>query len=1592
MAELALPVYIEGARLPLGQARFSATMPSGACVAEIVAAHYEPAMHWLLLVHLGGEEVQHDDWQKVYAKAGQIVSIQVVAGEAVAVSLLIAGIVTLINYKFAPKPPEPGEITRNPGLAGDQNNLRPYQPMPVAFGTSRAAPPLANAWYPGVYSARQTLTGLLFWTLGQADISDIRLDETPAVSFGHDVNLTTKHGVGNASFPVAVRTIAVGADLNEPGTVKRTIGRVVGSIQIQFTAPRGLYWVEKSGEQHAEQLPLTVQLRDADSGELIVSRKVTLAGRAGLAPWYGHTWVSLADDKTRNLELIVVRTKAASTTRALRDINIASVTARLTEAALQVKATTTAARVVAASQLSGQLPVISGLISAHHPHWDGISWSPRPTRSPAAAFRAVLTGAGIARPVPINQLHEPSLRAWLAYCEQHSYYYDATITEQRSVEDLLTEIAAAARAVPAWIDGKRGVIIDQVRPARVQLFSGINIASFKMQRQFSRPVPHGLRGTYRDAEADYAATELKVYRPGYSSSTATLIEEHSLAGVTSQMQAEKLLSYQLAMRQHRREIYEIELDWEHLVATRGDRVGLQHDTIQQASIAARVTEITHINNQLYVRFDVNIDGVDLSLPDGMPAWLAVRRSDTVKRPQPLLRYQSPDQSPWYNIGIAAVGDLVLLGPKNEELLDCIIQDIEPGPDASARLRLVPYAAAALGRLTGYTAQRTTSSQFVSAVAFGAEQSHQVPASQDTAAVVLQKAYQSSSTKPAPPASVDAVADLPLGWSAEPAGDEQISWEIQRPVTWYPADIGIPADQIIRIPYASLMLDADRTAGVTVGDWSVPVRYTGPAANDGRGFEWRGAWRAGVGYRHNSTLQDVVAYNSKSWICQQTHTATNANRPRRAATAYWSLLADKGQPGAKGNSFVWQGAWSASTNYAIRDTVSHSRSSWIATRSSRGQTPSASSSHWNLLADKGGDGDPGADGRGFEWRGAWRSGVGYRHSSTLQDVVSHAGKSWVCTRGHTATQIRTPSSSGGNAYWSLLADKGQAGLKGDSFAWRGTWSASTNYAIRDTVSHGRRSWIATRSSRGQTPSASSSHWNLLADKGGDGDPGDDGRGFEWRGAWRSGVGYRHNSTLQDVVAYNSKSWICQQTHTATNANRPRRAATAYWSLLADKGQAGLKGDSFVWQGAWSASTNYAIRDTVSHSRSSWIATRSSRGQTPSASSSHWNLLADKGGDGDPGADGRGFEWRGAWRSGVGYRHSSTLQDVVSHAGKSWVCTRGHTATQIRTPSSSGGNAYWSLLADKGQAGLKGDSFVWQGAWSASTNYAIRDTVSHSRSSWIATRSSRGQTPSASSSHWNLLADKGGDGDPGADGRGFEWRGAWRSGVGYRHSSTLQDVVSHAGKSWVCTRGHTATQIRTPSSSGGNAYWSLLADKGQAGLKGDSFAWRGTWSASTNYAIRDTVSHGRRSWIATRSSRGQTPSANSGYWSLLADKGQDGQDSISSSSHPAGRINRYNSVEWQPASITYAVKFFRSGRVIATRKVVASPSASPVALNYSSSVATGETTRLLSTGGATSYGSGRSTDVQHVLSGATIRLFTALSESFIDIGIGPAPGFK
>ena len=284
------------------------------------------------------------------------------------------------------------------------------------------------------------------------------------------------------------------------------------------------------------------------------------------------------------------------------------------------------------------------------------------------------------------------------------FTYNSVLSSTQSVMDTLRDICAAGKASPTYIDGKWGVVIDTERTHTVQHFTEHNSWGFEATKIL--PVlPHAFRITISDEDLAYQTNEIIVYNYGYGPATeggkigATLFEQLNLPGVTNADQATRLARWHFAQLKLRPEVYTINVDFEHLVCTRGDKVKISHSVPQWGIGSGRLgpgvgdtvtgttltlTEPVALTNNTNYSILIRTNNITSTAGTG-----SVTRNflytgttgytSTITVPEIL----STD-------GVKT-DNLFMIGLANISTQECIVTAIEPSNEYSARISLVDYS-------------------------------------------------------------------------------------------------------------------------------------------------------------------------------------------------------------------------------------------------------------------------------------------------------------------------------------------------------------------------------------------------------------------------------------------------------------------------------------------------------------------------------------------------------------------------------------------------------------------------------------------------------------------------------------------------------------------------------------------------------------------------------------------------------------------------------------------------------------------------------------------------------------------------------------
>lgn len=348
-------------------------------------------------------------------------------------------------------------------------------------------------------------------------------------------------------------------------------------------------------------------------------------------------------------------------------------------------------KIRATNQLNGSVSNLSAVVTSILDVYDPLTqtWSKQITDNPAWVFCDLLTGDVNPKPMPKSKLHMESILEWAAYCDEipesnplkeftaKRFTCNFVLDFDTTLQSLLNSVCNGAQASLNIIDGKYGVLIDKLKTTPIQIFTPRNSWDFSSTRNYFTP-PHALKIKFVSPSKDWEVDEAIVYDTGYDAQTATDFQDLSSFACTEYEQAWRLGRYMMAQARLRQETISINVDFEHIVCTRGDYVQITQDVMKVGGRPARVKSIT--GNRIKID-----DGIDTT---AVPYGYVFRGVDGIETST--LTVVDSDEFD-LNGTLPSVGDLIVIGPVGNVVFDCIVKSISPNNDLSANLTLVEKA-------------------------------------------------------------------------------------------------------------------------------------------------------------------------------------------------------------------------------------------------------------------------------------------------------------------------------------------------------------------------------------------------------------------------------------------------------------------------------------------------------------------------------------------------------------------------------------------------------------------------------------------------------------------------------------------------------------------------------------------------------------------------------------------------------------------------------------------------------------------------------------------------------------------------------------
>jgi hypothetical protein len=506
----------------------------------------------------------------------------------------------------------------------------------------------------------------------------------------------------------------------------------------------------------------------------------------------------------------------------------------------------------------------------------------------------------------------------------------------------------------------------------------------------------------------------------------------------------------------------------------------------------------------------------------------------------------------------------------------------------------------------------------------------------------------------------------------------------------------------------------------------------------------------------------------------------------------------GASGAQGEAgLVYQGNYSATTNYALGDVVQWQGSSYTSLLAgNHGNTPSLSPEQWGLLSAQGPVGLTGATGvAGLQGPQGLPGSVGPNGPAGpqgLQGISGQAGAQGI------------PGATGATGLSGAMGPQGVPGPVGITF--QGTYSSTANYALADGVSFNGAGYVSlVANNHGNTPDQSPQQWALFAAAGAPGATGPTGaigvtgatgpmgpqgpsgptgatgatgpQGppvANYLGNYQSSVNY----ALNDAVSWQGSTYVSL---IAGNQGNTPSLSPSQWAVLAAQGPTGAagaagpigltgatgpagaagatgpQGPPVTFLGQWLIGTPYAVGDAVAYGGSSYIALLANAGREPDVSPLYWGLLAAAGAVGPAGATGAtGLQGPTGYPGPAGPAGSQGPAGSAGSAGAAGATGATGAAGPVGATGATGAAGATGLPGTNGTNGTNGapgpPGMTFKGAWVTGYGYAANDAVAYGTpaSTYIALRGNSSSEPDLYPQVWAVLAQAGATGPSGPSG--------------------------------------------------------------------------------------------------------------------------------------------------------------------------------------------------------------------------------------------------
>jgi hypothetical protein len=515
----------------------------------------------------------------------------------IGLAVLRLGLGLAINALFPPPKPQisaaQGQANQQASptyaLTGGANAARPYDVMPMFCGKNLVYPDLGAKTYTELIGDDQYLYQLFDYGYNDLVLSNPRIGTTPVSSYS-EIRIQDSVGGAITLFPANVDTVS-GGDLPDDVWVQRTSSADTTQLAIEVVG-QSFRMVSEDGNTYGNAYSFYVEYRPQ-----------------GTLTWLdffpsGHLFDGQAPNKIKTLRFVWRRDvpKGAYDVRVVFHNNMGpsyegvNITANFTWSQLRCYQPDTGdytgrqrqgMEARATGQLSGQVEIYNVEASAKTQVWNGAAWVLKETSNPAwwvlaiarGRFETMIDGRRVkvwGAGEPDARIDIEGLKAFAAWCDLKKLTFNAIFDQSISAREMMAAAALAGRGTLTDVNGKIGVVWDAPDQPVVTVFtmSNILVHTFRIEYQTEK-LADEIIGSFINPELNWQRDTVRVVVPGVTSPVNSKSIE--LFGFTNKDQTARATNLYAAQAVYRNKKYYWQVDYEGMVATRGDVVILAHD-------------------------------------------------------------------------------------------------------------------------------------------------------------------------------------------------------------------------------------------------------------------------------------------------------------------------------------------------------------------------------------------------------------------------------------------------------------------------------------------------------------------------------------------------------------------------------------------------------------------------------------------------------------------------------------------------------------------------------------------------------------------------------------------------------------------------------------------------------------------------------------------------------------------------------------------------------------------------------------------------------------------------------------------------------